>query len=65
MKKYRIKNYRDDGFIVQKRFMLIDWITYCDNKFFSSPKIFNTIEESKIFINEEIKIKKIEYIEYI
>jgi hypothetical protein len=71
MKKYRIRNYCTSGYIVQKRILLISWYTlsYTDNRFCRTRKVFDKIENAKAYIKEKIErqkeLKKAKYIEYV
>ena len=69
MKRYRIKNYYVEDYIVQKRIGWFDWYTIKEYPFYFKKKTFKTIEDAKDYIKElienESKIKEAKYIEYV
>lgn len=69
MKKYRIKNYYNQGYIVQERTLIFVWYTFLENRLHGGYKLFSTIEEAKDYIKErkkrDIEIKKAKHIEYV
>jgi hypothetical protein len=72
MKKYRIKNDGLTGYIVQERFLLIQWFTLTyrlPNHLGRIEKVFTEIKDAKDYIKHLIevkaKLKKAKYIEYL
>lgn len=69
MRKYRIKNYYTDGYIVQERVFLFTWYTLSDNNFSRTSKVFGEVEDAKEYIKEiierEKELKNAEYTEYV
>lgn len=73
MKKYRIKNYYDAGYILQKRYWVFFWYTIVEtdgNHVYYFPKrIFNSVSDAKDHLDSLIEskenIKKAKYTEYL
>jgi len=71
MKKYRIKNYEDIGYIVQIRYSIFFWYTIVENFmiYINNPKIFVLLCDAKAYVQDrkdkEEAIKKAEYKEYV
>lgn len=67
MERFRIKNYRTMGYIVQERYWFFCWFTHAES--LRVNKIFNTVEEAKQHIKESknlrFKPKVTPYIEYV
>ena len=58
MKKYRIINHYNKGYIVQERYWIFFWYALIDCYPLRTTKRFSSIDEAKDFIKEKIERDK-------
>lgn len=69
MKKYRIRNYGTNGYVVQERTILFFWFPLTDRGLYGMPKVFKNVDNARDFVKKKVQkkklLKKSKYVEYL